>query len=43
VIELDVALVENLNFFLQLLQHVSALVKGLKNLDSGVERDSAVF
>ena len=29
--KLDVALVENLNFFLQLLHHVSVLVRGLKN------------
>ena len=43
VIKLKVDLVENLNFFLQLLQHASVLVRGLKYLYSGVGRDSAVF
>ena len=42
-IESDVALVENLSFFLQLLQHASVLVRGLKILDCGIGRDSAVF
>jgi len=31
------------NFFVQLLQHASVLVRGLKILDSGAGRDSAVF
>jgi len=43
VIKLKFLLVENLNFFLQLLHRASLLVRGLKNLDSGVGRDSAVF
>jgi len=43
VIKLDVDLVENLNFFVQLLQGASVLVRGVKILDSGVGRDSAVF
>ena len=42
-IKLKAILVENLNFFLQLLHRASVLVSGLKNLDSGVGRDSAVF
>jgi len=43
VIKLDFALVENVRFLLQLLQHASVLVRGLKILDSGVGRDSAMF
>ena len=35
--------IQNLNFFLQLLHRASVLVGGLKILDSGVGRDSAVF
>ena len=44
-IKLDTALVENLSFFLQLLQkqNASVLFRGLKILDSGVGRDPAVF
>ena len=42
-IKLNVILVENLNFFLQLLHRASVLVGGLQILDSGVGRDSAVF
>jgi len=40
--KLDVALVETLNF-LQLSQHVSVLIRGFENLDSGVEMKSAVL
>jgi len=43
VIKLDVPLVENLNYLLQFLQDASVLVRGLKNLDSGVGKDSAMF
>jgi len=35
VIKFDQALVENLSFFLQLLQHASVLLKYLKNSDNG--------
>ena len=35
VIKFDEALVENLSFFLQLLQHASVLLKDLNNSDNG--------
>jgi len=41
--KLDVALVEKLNLFLRLFQHVSVLVSIFFYLDCGVGRDSAVF
>ena len=43
VMKLDVALVEKLNLFLRLFQHVSVLVSIFFYLDCGVGRDSAVF